>query len=426
MTPPDATAGPGNGPSGTPERRPESLGRAFLANLWTANTVTVTVLAFVLALVTGAVLIVISDQAVRATYGYFFARPTDALSASWAAVSDAYANLFKGAVIDPDAVRGAVSGQNDWNLVFFPISETLTYSAPLIFTGLAVAIAFRGGLFNIGAEGQVIMGGVLATVAGFAITLPLGLHVLVALVAGALGGAVWGAIAGVLKARTGAHEVITTIMLNYIALYFLVWLITQGGVQDPGRTDAISSKVDATARLPHLAGGQLRVHLGIVLAVLATAGVAWLLRRSTLGFELRAVGFNPDAAKTAGMSIGRTYGLVMLTAGALAGLAGSSQVLGTAYALTPSFSGNVGFTGITVALLGRARPGGVMLAGLLFGAMQAGGNRMQSFAQISIELVVVLQALIVIFVAAPALVKAIFRLRAARTGRLETSLARGW
>ncbi|HZN71575.1 MAG TPA: ABC transporter permease [Micromonosporaceae bacterium] len=412
-------------PANPPEKR-ESLGRAFLANVWTTNPVTVTVLAFVLAMITGGILIVVSDPAVRATFSYFFARPGDALTASWDVVSAAYANLLKGAIVDPQTVERAIDGQVSWKQVFYPISETLLYATPLIFTGLAVAIAFRGGLFNIGAEGQVIMGGIAAALAGFLLPLPYGLHLLVALLAGALGGAFWGSIAGGLKARTGAHEVITTIMLNYIALYFLGWLILQDGIQDPGRTDAISSKVDQTARLPLLVGDPLRVHLGIVLAILVTFGVAWVLRRSTFGFELRAVGLNPDAARTAGMGIGRTYTLVMLVAGALAGLAGSSMALGTAFALTPSFSGNVGFTGITVALLGRAKPWGVLLAGLLFGAMQAGGNRMQIASQISIELVVVLQALIVIFVAAPALVKAIFQLRTAKTGRLETSMARGW
>jgi len=418
------TAEPEKPAAAEPEKL--TLGRAFLNNVWTTNPVTVTVLAFVLAMLTGGILIIISDPEVRATFTYFFARPMDAITASWDVVSAAYADLFKGAIFDPETVKRAGEGQVPWKQVFYPISETLLYAAPLILTGLSVALAFRGGLFNIGAEGQVIMGGILATLAGLMLDLPYGLHLLVALVAGFVGGALWGSIAGVLKARTGAHEVITTIMLNYIALYFLVWLITQDGVQDPGRTDAISAKVDQTARLPLLAGDPLRVHLGIVLGVLAAAAAAWLLRRSTFGFELRAVGLNPDAARTAGMSIGKTYTMVMLTAGALAGLGGASQVLGAAFALTPSFSGNVGFTGITVALLGRAKPWGVLLAGLLFGAMQAGGNRMQISSQISIELVVVIQALIVIFVAAPALVKAIFQLRAARIGRLETSLARGW
>lgn len=404
-----------------------SLGRLFLANLWAANTVVVTVLALVLAMLIGAVLIIISDPEVLATYSYITARPSDAINASWAAVSDGYANLFKGAIFDPEAFSGWLNGSNGWEPVLAPISETLTYAAPLVFTGLAVALAFRGGLFNIGAQGQATIGVILAALAGFLLPLPPVVHLLVAVIAGALGGAVWGFIPGILKARTGAHEVINTIMLNYVGVYFLSWIIVQNGVQDPERTDAISRTVDGSAQLPRLLGDDLRVHAGILLAVLATWFVAWLLNRSTFGFELRAVGANPDAAKTAGISVGRTYALMMALAGALAGLGGAQMVLGTtAAALTPLVVAQIGFDGILVALLGRVKPWGVLLAALLFGALQAGGNRMQSYSGISLELVTVLQALIVIFIAAPALVKAIFRLRAARAARLQTSLAKGW
>ncbi|MEV2236990.1 ABC transporter permease [Micromonospora sp. NPDC049891] len=407
-----ATTPGGSGPRPT-------LGRLFLENLWAANTFTVTLLSLVLAMIVGAILMIISDPEVLATYSYITARPSDAISASWTLVSEAYANLFKGSVFDPAA--------NSFNSALSPISETLTYTAPLVFTGLSVALAFRGGLFNIGAQGQATMGVILAALAGFLLPLPPGLHLLVAVLAGALGGAIWGFIPGILKARTGAHEVINTIMLNYIAVYFLTWLIVQNGVQDPNRTDAISRPVEASAQLPRLFGDGLRAHAGIILAVLATWAVAWLLNRSTLGFELRAVGANPDAARTAGMSVTRTYVLIMVFAGALAGLGGSQMVLGTtAAALTPLVVAQIGFDGILVALLGRVKPWGVALAALLFGALQAGGNRMQSYSGISLELVTVLQALIVIFIAAPALVKAIFQLRAARAARLQTSLAKGW
>jgi ABC-type uncharacterized transport system permease subunit len=408
---------------------PATFAARFLRNLWTSNTVTVTVLAILLATVIGAILIIVSDANVRATYAYFFSRPTDALDASWTKVSDAYANLFKGSVVDPQAVQRAINGTVPWERVFFPISETLAYTAPLAFTGLAFAVAFRGGLFNIGVAGQAVMGAIGAAVVGFLLPLPAGLHLIVALLAGAIGGAIWGFVPGILKARTGAHEVITTIMLNYIALYFLSWLIIQKGIQAPGRSDAISKSVDASAKLPRLLeplGPSLRLHLGIVVALLATWGVAWLLKRSTFGFELRAVGLNPDASRTAGMNVATTYVLVMVVAGALAGLGGSMIVLGTAYTLTNAVIGSAGFDGLLVGLLGRARPWGVMMAALLFGALQAGGNRMQSFSGISLELVGVLQALIVVFVAAPALVSAVFRLRPARTGGLETGMAKGW
>ncbi|MFE9652818.1 ABC transporter permease [Micromonospora sp. NPDC006431] len=400
------------------EPRP-SLGRLFLDNLWAANTVTVTVLAVLLAMLVGAVLIIVSDPAVLATYGYITARPSDAINSSWTVVSEAYANLFKGAIFDPEA--------SGFTAALSPISETLTYTAPLVFTGLSVALAFRGGLFNIGAQGQATIGVILAAAAGFALPLPPGVHLLVALIAGAAGGAIWGFIPGILKARTGAHEVINTIMLNYVAVYFLSWIIIQNGVQNPRRADAISKPVETSAQLPRLLGDNLRVHAGILLAVLATWFVAWLLNRSTLGFELRAVGANPDAARTAGISVTKTFVLVMVIAGVLAGLGGSNMVLGsTADALTPQVVAQIGFDGILVALLGRVKPWGVLMAALLFGALQAGGNRMQSYSGISLELVTVLQALIVIFIAAPALVKAIFQLRAARAARLQTSLAKGW
>ncbi|MEU4158413.1 ABC transporter permease [Actinoplanes sp. NPDC026670] len=396
----------------------------FLRKLWSANNVLLTTLSMVLAVLIGAVLIVVSDADVLAKFGYFTARPSDAVDASWVLISTAYGDLLKGALGDPQVFSAWFAGTATWQQAFTPLSETLTYAAPLVFTGLSVALAFRGGLFNIGAQGQAVLGCIAAGVAGFTFGLPIVLNLIVAIVAGILGGALWGFIPGFLKARTGAHEVITTIMLNYTAGLFLSWLVIQKGIQAPGRTDAISKAVADSAMLPS-PGGVLRVHFGIILALLVTAAVAWLLNRSAFGFELRAVGSNPHAAKTAGISVSKTYVLLMAIAGGLAGLGGATQVLGTAHALTPSVAGNIGFDGLLVALLGRNRPWSTFFAALLFGALRAGGNRMQSFSGISLELVTVLQALIVIFIAAPGLVKAIFRLRAARAAGLGASLAKG-
>ncbi|WP_430640882.1 ABC transporter permease [Couchioplanes caeruleus] len=425
-----ATDAAAPGPVGAKPAQPEpgdgdTLLNRFLQNLWAANTVTVTLLSVVLALVIGAIFIIVSDPDVLHTFGYLTARPSDAFNASWTVVSDAYADLFKGAIVDPATITAWANGTGTWRQVFFPISETLTYAAPLVFTGLSVALAFRGGLFNIGGQGQAVVGTITAAMAGFFLPLPPVIHLIAALAAGLLGGALWGFVPGILKARTGAHEVIVTIMLNYTANLFLGWLILQKGIQQPGRSDAISKTVDGSAQLSSF-GGELRANLGIVLAVLATAVVAWLLNRSAFGFELRAVGANPPAARTAGISVAKTYTLLMVTAGGLAGLGGATQVLGTAHALTPQVAGNIGFDGLLVALLGRNRPWGTLLAAILFGALRAGGNRMQSFSGISLELVTVLQALIVIFIAAPALVKAIFHLRAARSARLGASMAKGW
>jgi simple sugar transport system permease protein len=407
--------------------QPVPLWRLFLHNLWSANTVVVTFLAIVLAMVIGGLLIIVSTPDVRSAYTYFFARPSDALVASWDAVSEAYLNMFRGSILDIPAIEGWINGTNSWERAFFPISETLNYATPLIFTGLCVALAFRGGLFNIGAQGQATMGVIFAGMVGFTLPLPPVLHLFVALIAGAIGGMLWGFIPGILKARTGAHEVITTIMLNYVAGSFLNWLLLQDGVRDPEHSDAISKVVHGSAKLPRLLGSNLRVDAGIILALLVAWGSAWRRRQTPFGFELRAVGANPDAARTAGMSVPRTVTVVMALAGALAGLGGSSAILGSqADALTGTVVGNIGFDGILVALLGRVRPWGVVLAALLFGALRAGGNRMQSYSGVSLELVFVLQALIVLFVAAPALVKTIFRLRAARSARLETTVTKGW
>lgn len=356
--------------------------------------------AVVLALLVGAVLIIASDPDVAETWGYFFYRPSDALSASWFAVADAYRELFLGAF-------------GGWT----PITETLVQATPLICGGLAVTVAFRAGLFNIGAQGQLIIGALFAGWVGFSLHLPPVVHLVVAILAGLVGGALWGGLVGLLKARSGAHEVITTIMLNYVALYTLTWLLTTDVLRRPGRSDPISPVVDPSAQFPQLSGN--RLHLGFLVAVLAVAVVWWLLNRSTVGFELRAVGANPDAARTAGMSVGRTYVLAMVIAGSLAGLAGSQQVLGTDLPLTDGVAASVGFDSITVALLGRGTPLGTFGAALLFGALTAGGTQMQAGTQTPLTLTTVLQATIVLFVAAPALVRAVFRIRTEGAGVLQ-------
>jgi general nucleoside transport system permease protein len=410
----------------TAERR--SRTGIVVDTITTANSVTVTFLAIVLALVVGALVIAVSDQNVIDSMSYFFSRPADTFTSAWTAISTAYESLFTGSIVNPETVNEAYWGMTSWWSVFDPISETLTYAAPLIATGLAVTLAFRAGMFNIGAQGQALMGAIGAGLVGFAVPWPPVIGVVAAVLGGLLAGGVWGMLAGWLKAKFGAHEVITTIMLNYIAApSFVTWLVTTKAVQQPGRTDPISRVVVGNAQLPHLFGGGLRANLSIVLAVAAAIGVAWLLTRSTLGFEFRAVGSNPNAARTAGISLNRSYVLVMLLAGMLAGLGGASIVLGTSpNAITPLVVGNIGFDGITVALLGRGKPIGTVLAGLLFGALQAGASRMQIISMIPLEVSTIIQSLIVIFVAAPALVKAIFRLRAQRGGTLGQNLAKGW
>ena len=410
------------------EERRRGFGATFIGYVTTANTVMVTVYSFLLSMVIGGVLVIVSDPEVRGTFGYFFSRPTDALSASWEAVSGVYTGLFSGAILNFDTLDRYFADDATLAQVLAPLSETLTYSSALILAGLAVGLAFRAGLFNIGAQGQVIMGVVGAGVVGFALGLPLWLHLPLAILAGGVAGFLFGAVPGALKAWTGAHEVITSIMLNYVALYALGWILTSEFVRDPDKTHAISKEVADTATLPRLSEFELftglRVNLGILVAIAVAVGVWWLLSKSTLGYRMRAVGLNANASKTAGMSVSSTYITTMGLAGGLAGLAGAVTVLGIhPYALTHHVAGEIGFDGITVALLGRAKPGGIVAAGLLFGAMRAGASTMQSV--IPLDMVTLLQALIVIFIAAPALVKAMLHLKVP-TGGLATSTAKGW
>jgi len=288
-----------------------------------------------------------------------------------------------------------------------------------------VALGFKSGLFNIGAEGQLYVGAIAATFVGFSVQgVPLIIHLPLAIAAGFLGGALWGFIPGILKARTGAHEVIVTIMLNYVSYQLITWILRQAWYQRPGRSDPVSPVVEASATIPALIDG-LRVNWAFVLALIAVALVSWLLFRSTLGFEFRAVGFNPSAARYAGMNISRTLVLTLSISGGLAGLAGATEILGVNKALTPGFSPGYGFDGIAIALLGGSTPLGVVLAALLFGVLRAGATPMQAATGIPIDLVVVIQALVIMFVAAPALIREIYRIRVKATTGTEI-LAQGW
>ena len=367
----------------------------------------VTVLAFVLALVIGAVLIIFTTDSVTSTLSYFFSKPGDFFSAAWEAVRDSYVAMFRGAVIND---RG-------WSFttVFKPLTETMTVATPLIIAALGVAVAFRAGLFNIGAQGQVILGATFAGYIGFTWHLPVVVHVIVAIVGGILGGAIWASIAGVLRARTGAHEVIVTIMLNYVALYLLAYLLTTRFFTQAGSNQPKSPAVGPNANLPLLLGDQFRLNAGFLVAILASVFVWWLMTRSTWGFRFRAVGSNPNASRNAGIGVATTFIAVMAVSGALAGLAGAVQVLGTEKSLTGGIAGSLGFDAITVALLGRSKPLGIFFAGLLYAALDVGGRAMEAATGTPIDLVLVIQSLVVLFIAAPPLVRAIFRLPAPRT-----------
>ena len=371
-------------------------------------------LSFAMALFVSGLLVAFSDSTVLALKG----NPLSMLSKGLSTAGNAYWALFRGSIFDPRLAEG------HFFQGFYPLSETLVAASPLILTGLSVALAFRAGLFNIGAQGQFIAGAIGASWVGFTFDLPTGIHAVAAIAAAMLFAGLYGGFVGLLKARTGAHEVIVTIMLNYVAGYFLLWLLSTTAFLRPGRQDPLAPEVKMSARLPHLFGSELRANLGFIVALFAAAAIWWLLNRSTWGFRFRAVGANAAASRTAGISVARVTTSVMFIAGALAGLGGAVQILGSEPAMTAGVGGSFGFDAITVALLGRATPIGTVFAALLFGALRAGGLTMQASTETPLDLVLVIQALVVLFIAAPALIKSLFRLKNVDAG--ETVASKGW
>ncbi|GAA1249215.1 simple sugar transport system permease protein [Microbacterium phyllosphaerae] len=380
---------------------PPPRGNVILKEMLRGSAVT-TILAIFLALVVGGILIALTNEDVLAASGYFFQRPSDTIAAVWNAVYNGYEALFRGAIFN---ARGA-----DFAAQIRPLTNTLGFAAPLIAAGLGVALAFRVGLFNIGARGQMLIGVAVAGLLTFQLDLPFWLHIPVTLIAGIAGGALWGAIAGLIKARTGAHEVILTIMLNYVAYYLLLWMIrTPGLLQKPGTNQALGYATPESAQFPELLGPQFPLlDLGFVIVIIATLFVWWLIERSSLGMRMRAVGENPHAARAAGISVQRVYVYAMLLAGGLAGLAGMNQIQGAVTTgITETIDAGIGFDAITVALLGRSRAWGTFAAGILFGALKAGSFSMQA-QDIPVDIVLVVQSLVVLFIAAPPLLRAVF------------------
>lgn len=323
----------------------------------------------------------------------------------------AYAGLFEGAFGSTKA-----------------LSETAVWSTPYIFAGLAVALAFKGGLFNIGAEGQLALGSLIAAWLGFGLPaltgpIPAVIHVPLAILGGALAGGLWGAIPGWLKARTGGHEVINTIMMNYLALLLASYLLN-GPWKDPNPLNVVAQtpEIAKTARLLPVFEG-LRFHWGAILALVVALAVYWLLWKTTLGFEIRTVGASPSAARYAGIGVGKTLVVTMGLSGFLAGLAGSVEVVALNFGHTLSFNLGYGLDSITVALLGKSHPAGVVLAALLFGAMRSGATRMQFLTQVPVDIISVIQALVLLFIAADAIIRWLYRIRS-DGGKL--ALSRGW
>jgi len=378
----------------------------------------ISVLAVLLALIVGGIMIAATDEDVQQAAGYFFARPGDTFAAIWDAVAGAYAALFQGSIYNFNAAS--------FERGIRPLTETLTFATPLIAAGLGVALTFRIGMFNIGGRGQMLLASAGAGWIAFGFDLPWGIHMILALVVGMAAGALWAGIAGFLKARTGAHEVIVTIMLNYVAFYLISWMLrTPGLLQAPGSSNPKTPPMKDTAIFPDLLGPQYNLHFGFILVIGATVLVWWILSRSSLGFQFRAVGENPSAARVAGINVKNMYIYGMLISGALVGLAGVNQVLGTiTTGFTAGIDAGIGFDAITVALLGRSTPWGTFAAGILFGAFKAGGFAMQAGEQIPIEIVTVVQSLIVLFIAAPPLVRAIFFLPSPERDRRRAEKAR--
>jgi len=412
-----------------PGTRPVEIGAPRLPPFWRRawQAILLPLLSIFTALVLGAAFIILSDVTVLAAYRNFFSAPGAALQTTWEAISLAYGALFKGAIVDPAILAQALRTGNPETVrqAIYPFSESLVAATPYIFAGLALALGFRCGLFNIGAEGQLFVGALASVWVGYSLKgVPAIIHLPLALLAGAAAGALWAAIPGWLKAKTGAHEVITTIMMNYIAFRLSDWLIT-GPMRRPGFVP-VTPFIEESAALPRFfPDTTIRLHAGFLLALAMAAVVYWFLFKTTLGFEIRTVGANPNAARTAGISITRNFVLAMALSGALAGLAGTVQVLGVDYWLGQAFSSGYGFDSIALALLGKSHPLGVVLAALLFGTLRNGATRMQSAARIPVDIISIIQALVIIFIAAPAIIRAIYRVRAEREVG-EAVFTRGW
>jgi simple sugar transport system permease protein len=302
----------------------------------------------------------------------------------------AYAAMFQGAFGD-----------------IFGIGQTLTQATPIIFTALAFLFSFKGGLFNIGAEGQFLVGAFASAVVGISFEgLPAPVHILLALLAGAVAGGIWGVIPGVLRTRFGAHEVITTMMMSYVALYLTSYMVNYP-FKAPGWV-AQTVPIFESSRLPRILP-PTQLSAALLTAVSLAAFTYFLLRKTTLGYEIRATGLNPDAAENAGIDVKRGMIIALLVSGAIAGLGGSGEILGVHRRYIDGFSPGYGWDGLAVALVGGLHPAGVVLAAVLFGALRSGGMVMTRATGVPLDIVFLLQALVIVFVAAPMLIRSILR-----------------
>jgi simple sugar transport system permease protein len=376
----------------------------------------VPILSVVTALLFGAVVIVLTDLENLSRIGE---DPVGAILGALGGVGRGYGAMLSGAFGDPGRIVTAIqSGDpNDIATAIRPLTETLVAATPLIFVGLAVAVSFRTGMFNVGGDGQFLMGALGATFASVALEdsgVPSIAILAVSVVVGTVFGAFWGFIPGFLKARTGAHEVITTIMLNYVAAQVVFYALVATFIQQPGSGQPISKILSWVDVPPIINLPAIRLDWGFIVALLMAGAVSWLLFRTTKGFELRAAGFNMTAARYAGMSASGSMMLAMSISGGLAGMGGAFLVIGTVGQLSLDLAGGIGFNAIALALLAGLRPSGVVFAGLLFGALTTGGKQMGIESGIPFDLLFLIMALVIMFVAAPGLIRAIWRVKVSK------------
>ena len=380
----------------------ESKAQSVLSEIMSGDPVRIA-LSIVLGFFIGAIFMVVFNEDVVKSWSNFGADPNYALSTVWWTVQDGYGALFSGSIFNFNA-------DNFVNAIR-PLTETLRFAAPLIMAGLGVALTFRVGLFNIGATGQIMVGLAGATFVATRLHMPQIIHMLVAVVAAVLCAMVWGIIVGILKARTGANEVIVTIMLNYVATSLFTYLLREPNLllEANGGGTPKSDHPDGTAMMGALIGTEYKLNYGLIFAGLAVLFYWWLMERSTFGFRFRMVGHNSSAARAAGIKVENTFIWALAISAGFAGLAAAAQGLSVDGGLTTSIEAGIGFDAITVALLGGSRAGGVVMAGLLFGAFKAGSSSMQ-VAGVSPEVLGVVKALIVLFIAAPPIIRALYRL----------------
>ena len=374
------------------------------------NSLTIILLSILSGFILGGILVIVTSPDVYKAFSESFIK---GIITSWQEVVITYSSLLLGAFGDPAKISAAFRSGDQKAILdaISPFFESLVVATPYIFTSLAVALGFRAGVFNIGAEGQVLIGGITAAWAGWYFKgLPAIIHVPLALGFGALGGGIWGFIPGWLKVKTGAHEVINTIMMNYIA-YYLVYYLISAPLRDPNEVTPKTPWILDSAHLFRFFPDSIRFHLGFFLAISVAFVIWFLLFKTTWGYEIRSVGLNPNASRYAGINITLVIVAAMSLSGAIAGLGGASEILGVNWRQSQALSSGYGFDSIALALLAQNHPLGVILTSLLFGFMRSGSKVMQLRAGIPKDIISILQAFIILFIAAPAIVRTVYRLK---------------